>query len=188
MRVCDEEGCSAKHYGKGKCKPHYDQKIRGRSVRFHLQDVPDGHRWCPGCKKAVPEEDYGRNAARSSGFATACKSCVSERTRQKYRQNGGFSESRKQRALENRRRYRRELLAAYGGKCACCDEDWEPYLELDHVNGDGALHRQTVPHVWSDLRKRGYPKDGYQLLCANCHAAKTKNKPCKHAQQGFEEG
>jgi len=180
MRTCDEDGCQRKHYGKGYCKPHYDQKIRGRKVKFHLMDIPEGTRWCPGCEKAVPEEDYGRNRARASGFATACKACLSARSRKRYREDGGFNEAFRKRALANRRRYRTELLQAYGGKCACCGEDWEAYLELDHVNGDGHLHRASVPHVWSDLRKRGYPQEGYQILCANCHAAKTKKLPCKH--------
>src|SRR5207237_3141611 len=37
-----------------------------------------------------------------------------------------------------RKKIRAEAFAAYGGpKCACCDEDMECVLELDHVDGGG---------------------------------------------------
>lgn len=78
------------------------------------------------------------------------------------------------------------VFTAYGNKCACkgCNCDWEPYLQLDHINNDGGKFRKTITKsghsTWVWLIKYNFPSD-VQLLCANCHTAKTRNKPCNHA-------
>jgi len=74
---------------------------------------------------------------------------------------------------------RREIVAAYGGKCACCGEREIAFLELDHSKDDGAAHRKKIGrgskacYAW--LKKRGFPRDGYQLLCANCNQGRKRN-------------
>jgi 5-methylcytosine-specific restriction endonuclease McrA len=78
----------------------------------------------------------------------------------------------------------------YGGKCACCGLDKEKYLQLDHINDDGAEHKKQINanksinghyvvcmYKWAV--KNNYPSN-LQLLCANCHQAKTVKKPCTH--------
>ena len=75
---------------------------------------------------------------------------------------------------------RQEILDAYGRKCACCGEKEILFLEVDHVNNDGKKHRRKLKSgsakaVYRDLQKRGYPKDGFQLLCANCNQGKKRN-------------
>jgi hypothetical protein len=75
------------------------------------------------------------------------------------------------------------MLAAYGGVCACCGEDREPFLTLDHSNRDGAEHRRSVGgsnSILVDLRNRGWPKDGYRILCMNCNWATRYGKECPH--------
>ncbi len=82
-----------------------------------------------------------------------------------------------------RDRNRAELLAAYGGKCACprCPETNPAFLTLEHVNGDGGKHRREVgSHSYADLRRRGYPQDGYTLLCWNCNAGSRFVEVCPH--------
>lgn len=66
---------------------------------------------------------------------------------------------------------------AYGGYvCKCCGEDERMFLNIDHVNNDGAAHRKTVrsTNIYSWLRDNGYPS-GFQILCANCNHGKRMN-------------
>lgn len=83
---------------------------------------------------------------------------------------------------------RKEALAAYGSKCACCSETQFEFLQLDHVNNDGAKHRLEVGtgrRLLAWLKKRGYP-DIIQILCANCNAAKAFYGECPHIRKNRE--
>jgi hypothetical protein len=44
--------------------------------------------------------------------------------------------------LRYRRAVRSKAIQAYGGVCACCGLDDEPFLSIDHINNDGAEHRR----------------------------------------------
>ncbi len=80
---------------------------------------------------------------------------------------------------------RAAMLAAYGGKCACCGETEPKFLELDHIFNDGAEHRRRYGHAdaeWIALHRAGWPKDRHQLLCSNCNRGKLRNNGvCPHA-------
>lgn len=74
-----------------------------------------------------------------------------------------------------------ELL---GNVCVCCGEDWFAYLEVDHINNDGAAFRKNNPSgdtIIDWILKHG--TEGLQLLCANCHRAKSRRLDCKHASR-----
>lgn len=84
---------------------------------------------------------------------------------------------------------RQQAIQAYGAVCACCGEKELVFLNLDHVNGDGAAHRRVVGtgrefHQW--LKVRGYPKKEFQLLCANCNTGKYRMGICPHQSQPVE--
>ena len=69
------------------------------------------------------------------------------------------------------------VVEAYGGKCACCDEDELLFLTVDHINNDGAEHRKALPggssfYVW--LKNNDWP-EGFQILCFNCNTGKHLN-------------
>jgi hypothetical protein len=70
------------------------------------------------------------------------------------------------------------VLAGYGGKCACCGEADPRFLTIDHINGDGRLHREALGRgsgrVWLDILKRGFPPE-YQVLCYNCNSGRSIN-------------
>lgn len=100
-----------------------------------------------------------------------------------------------QKTKESDRRHRQKnkeaSIKAYGGACACCGESHMAFLVIDHVNNDGARHREqmgylsggrwigsgTTMHKW--LKANGYP-DGFQVLCANCNTAKQSLGACPH--------
>lgn len=90
-------------------------------------------------------------------------------------------------SADYRARLRSEMLIAYGGKCNCCGEDQSLFLQLDHVENDGHLDRKahkTSNKLLAHLKKAGWPKDRYQLLCANCNFGKLMNGGvCPHQIQ-----
>jgi hypothetical protein len=71
-----------------------------------------------------------------------------------------------------------KAITAYGGECVCCGETRLMFLQLDHIHNDGKAHREQVSDTTRDLEKRGWPEDVVQVLCANCHAAKTHLGRC----------
>jgi hypothetical protein len=70
-----------------------------------------------------------------------------------------------------------EVIAGYGGKCACCGETEIRFLSLDHVDGNGYLHRKELrnynPYRWA--LKHRFPTI-LQVMCHNCNQAK-RNTP-----------
>ena len=68
--------------------------------------------------------------------------------------------------------------------CRNCGETDTNVLQLDHVNNDGVRHRQqrgvcSGAGMMKWATRNGYP-DTLQLLCANCHAAKTITGDCSY--------
>lgn len=79
---------------------------------------------------------------------------------------------------ETRKRVKADMIKAYGAACACCGETEPMFLELDHINNDGAAERkkhQNQFKEWLYLQKMGWPRDRHQLLCSNCNRGKQKN-------------
>jgi hypothetical protein len=82
---------------------------------------------------------------------------------------------------------RADAIREYGGRCTCCGETNPVFLTIDHVNNDGAAHRKALggsrgglgTYMW--LRRNGYPKEGFQLLCRNCNWAKFAEGSCPHS-------
>lgn len=81
---------------------------------------------------------------------------------------------------------RQEVLAAYGSRCVCCGEAQEPFLTIDHTDGSGADHRETLGNrrsasgatTYRWLKKNNYPS-GFRVLCWNCNCARRQG-PCPH--------
>lgn len=83
-----------------------------------------------------------------------------------------------------RKKYRGNTLSLYGGQCVCCHENQMEFLQFDHVNKDGKLHRQRIGRglpLLRDLRRcyNAY-KDSIRVLCSNCHNAITSYGVCPH--------
>lgn len=74
------------------------------------------------------------------------------------------------------------VLGRYGGRCACCGEKHLDFLNIDHVNNDGAEHRRETKNqqlsgagMYRWLKRREYPT-GFQVLCFNCNVSKHINR------------
>jgi hypothetical protein len=78
---------------------------------------------------------------------------------------------------------RAEVIAAYGGRCACpgCHVHHAELLTIDHINGGGNKHRRSIGRGSKDfyrwLKRNGYPAD-FQALCGSCNLAKADKDKC----------
>lgn len=90
-----------------------------------------------------------------------------------------------QRSKDKDEKCKLETITEYGGKCICCGETLPIFLTIDHVNEDGAEERRRLNNpgghrFYRLLKKQGYPKDKYQILCFNCNHAKHVLGTCPH--------
>ena len=78
---------------------------------------------------------------------------------------------------DHRHKTRLEMIEAYGGCCQECAEEDPVVLVLDHINNDAQEDRKVNKHsggykMYSKLKQRGWPSEGYRLLCHNCNFRK----------------
>lgn len=78
-----------------------------------------------------------------------------------------------------------EMITAYGGKCECCGESNPEFLSVDHIYGGGNQHRKIIKggcNFYYMLKKQGWPKDLYRLLCYNCNGSYGYYGYCPHSK------
>ncbi len=83
-----------------------------------------------------------------------------------------------------RQSLRRKIIDYYGSRCACCGESEYQFLSIDHVNGNGNKHRESVggskkSSILNWIVRNNYPSD-FQILCHNCNMAKGCYGVCPH--------
>lgn len=61
-------------------------------------------------------------------------------------------------------------LDHYGNECECCGDGDPDILTIDHIDGNGAAHRKTIPasQICSWLIRNNFPP-GFRVLCFNCN-------------------
>ena len=130
----------------------------------------EGYAQCAECVAGNQRDIKKRNAKRRE--KGLCLQCGRERTGKEAK-----CATCRQIAVRHLQKLKREVIAAYGGKCQCCGETEPAFLTIDHVNDDGASHRKAIgrARVYHWLKKHGYPKDGFQLLCFNCNCGRRVN-------------
>ncbi len=111
---------------------------------------------CGKCLLPKRPEDFHRRSLSPDGRSWMCKEC--------YRNRHASMKD--------------EILEILGGRCICCRTQYRVYLQVDHINGGGSKARRAGEN-WHTLVKqvRANP-ELFQVLCANCHTAKTWNNPC----------
>jgi hypothetical protein len=160
-----------------------------------------GLKRCNTCFEDKPLTDYHRKGNAPDGRAYKCKSCTREygqnweranHARRKASSDAWYAANRERESARRKaklRAERREVIEAYGGRCACCGEANMGFLTLDHVNDDGAEHRRSIGAGRSSLRvyrwakANGYP-DTLRVLCANCNCGRQWNGGvCPHKDE-----
>ena len=73
--------------------------------------------------------------------------------------------------------FKTQVLEHYGPICACCGETHKEFLTVDHVNGEGYIHRKNtkLPRSSEWLARNNFP-EGFQILCMNCNYLKGNEK------------
>ena len=149
---------------------------------------------CSKCGKIKALYDFYRHKKHLDKCRSECKECSEEYTKT-YRvqpkvkciQKEQFrkrNEKRKQYNKNEREKLKREIIAGYGGRCACCHEYNHAFLCIDHINGQGTEHRKQIGGnsnlLYRWLRKNNFPQ-GFQVLCFNCNRGKYFNNGiCPH--------
>jgi predicted HNH restriction endonuclease len=124
----------------------------------------------------LPDEELARRYLNAVGFYSRAQSLVAEWAR-------NHPESRRReleatRSADRRHRHKMRLAAIefLGGRCECCGLDVPEVLEFDHREPilrkrNGIKTRDTTSLAREIISTGGA---GFQLLCANCHALKTR--------------
>lgn len=179
----------------------------GVTPHAYTDALSRGNKICGGCHTEKPRdaEHFGNDPSRFDGLRSQCRSCISRTKLDHYQRTRPAQRARQLSYQQNNREklyaynakwqrernaaLRSELIAAYGSACACCGERQPIFLDLDHVENDGAAHRREVGNntqVMLQLRAQGWPRDRFQLLCCNCNQGKARNGGvCPHANVQF---
>lgn len=156
---------------------------------------------CSTCREIKPLTQFNRARRTKTGYTSPCKTCqkiYDAQKNQRYTSGGILIPKRKweplpkdkgaaiRRATAYRRSLKAQIIAVYGGMCACCGETENGFLTIDHIDGNGHKERAARRNKASGdafyryLRARGFPKENYQLLCWNCNCAKSYCGQCPH--------
>jgi hypothetical protein len=156
------------------------------------------------CKIHGPQNDpyvyWGSKANPRRWPMRRCRICLKQaglansRTPQvKARLAAWYQKNRDHRLTQSsslRAKHKKLVIAGYGGKCECCDEDRSEFLTIDHIFGDGKLERTTTKKglkLYSWLIKNNFPRDRYRLLCMNCNFSIGKFGYCPHQREKQEQ-
>ena len=166
-----------------RCKPchtaYYKQQRderRAAGLCTSCGEDAGGQSLCASCKQK-------RKRSRAARAGLPCNACgIASRT-----PDGHYCKpcrSAKQR--ERRQKIKDEVFAHYGANCDCCNESTSAFLAIDHIEGNGRQHRQSVVsgggsnafYRW--LITEGFP-EGFRVLCHNCNVGRFVNGgTCPH--------
>lgn len=154
--------------------------------------LPVGMKMCMGCQNPKELEEFkpnpGRRRALANGqLSSQCFGCRERRAKERREGRRDMTPEQYEVHRIGRRDYSRKfrikLLDAYGPYCRCCGETTVEFLEMHHVNEDGAEHRRQIGRgpeaLYRWAQRHGFP-DTLAVTCANCHAAETYYGGCPH--------
>lgn len=125
--------------------------------------MPVRAKTCSKCGEKKKLSEFHRNSARKDGLMSWCMSCSYQA------------------------RVRDEVFEVYGRECVCCGTTEN--LTLDHVNANGAEHREllgTGINFYAWLVQNGFPDEcgpggeyELQTLCSVCNSSKANATHCR---------
>jgi hypothetical protein len=171
------------------------------SLQLALGGLVDrqGKKKCSQCwRKRSCKHFETRSYGSIDGLKSFCRDCSKKlkrcwygKNKNKAKQSRDRWESKNKEKMrisrnEWRRKLRVECIQAYGGKCMCpgCKERKMEFLTIDHVDNNGAMHRKQVGRsifIW--LKRNGFPKRGFRVLCYNCNCSRGSYGYCPHERE-----
>lgn len=77
---------------------------------------------------------------------------------------------------------RLQMIAMYGGKCACCGEEEFLFLTIDHIHGNEEHKGWNTRSLYKNIVEQNDPSK-FQVLCWNCNSGRARNGGvCPHVQ------
>jgi hypothetical protein len=180
-KTCEDCVKSYRKYGHKKIERYYKNKSKGLCVRC---SSPSEKIHCIKCQEYMKQKD--KNYYSNFKENNLCVYCGQEKNIEGIL----CSECKinnKIKGSKSRLKKKETIFHHYGLECSCCGESNLAFLQIDHINNDGAKHRKvlrkngTTLYRW--LIKNNFP-EGYQTLCANCNIARYHNGGiCPHQQR-----
>ena len=160
-QYCTIKGCDYDPYNK---KSKYEKVVKGYCRNHYnffkkygdpLYKPPTYI--CKRCQKDVLAQHQRLKTSRNNEFINYCVDCY-------------------------RPALRELILKKLKGKCKCCGERHQVFLDIDHIKGGGGKERKKITdtsryyeHILRNIKK-------YRILCKNCNWAIHKYKKCIHRQ------
>lgn len=142
----------------------------GIELDEYVRRVHQGQKWCVNCKDWHPLTEFGRDASRTDGLASACSRSRRDRDRARYVPKLGprlvgrrFVEAREGDALQARRRV--NYLVDVG---LLADPDALPCVDCRHEHGDTSRRHEYDHYL-------GYAAEHHEdveAVCSRCHHAR----------------
>jgi hypothetical protein len=167
-----------------------------------VPDADQPSRRCRKCDVVQPIDRFAPHRNGRGGWRRVCRRCRAaylrarrqipeHRERELLRERRGYARRREQvleRAKVRRERLRTEVLLAYDHRCACCGECTREFLAVDHIRGGGKQHLKQAglsPGVgfYRWLKRQGFPRDDFRLLCHNCNQSRGYYGHCPHERR-----
>lgn len=130
-----------------------------------------GVKRCPRCRLAKPLTEFHRNARRTDGHQSYCKSCRSEIDHARYIRQCAEGTRRRNEFDRGRVEWLRSLKA--GRPCHDCGRTFAPEaMQWDHLPGAAklgdvsTLRGRSKQEILDEIAK-------CELVCANCHVLRT---------------
>ena len=169
------------------------RKAAGLCVTCGKAEVALGKTRCSDCQG---RHNLATNTTRTRWVEQGlCRDCGNYPVEKNFKRCINCMATRRMHALRHNRDIRAQILEHYGPQCACCGEQQVLFLDVDHMENNGAEHRRSVSHdgfhgttFYRWLKRNNYP-DGFQLLCRNCNWSKHRNGgicPHKEVKDGRE--
>ena len=166
------------------CASAYDQARKerlfaeGACVECGEVREDPGRKLCSACSNYYAN----RAAAKRDAHKADSRLCPRCGDTKKLETQSKWCDGCKQKLREAGQRLKSEVLKAYGGVCQCCAESNPNFLTIDHVEGGGTKHRDSISgKIYRWLKARKFPP-GFQVLCFNCNCGRAVNGGiCPHA-------
>lgn len=173
----EKEEADAKGEPTSKMKQCYEQRKQrlaaGLCQMCGQQPHEDGRASCAACLAKY------RDKVQQHRDADTCKTCGEPKEKGRSHCPACLAKMAEQKKVETKK-IRDEVFSAYGGyRCQCpgCDATEPDFMQIDHVNNDGAEHRKSLPGLGAGLyrwlKNNNYPP-GFTVLCASCNHSKGK--------------
>lgn len=161
-------------------KKYWQWKEAGLCRRCGADPI-SGETRCERCAKK--HREYQDRVLEKSRAKGKCRYCLTEGRLPGKAACKNCLEKNNARSLCGHAKHRSLCLESYGGKCICCGCNNPKYLQLDHKNGGGDKHRKELTGggrggaIYGWAVRNDFPNI-LQLMCANCHQAKTHYGGC----------